>query len=194
MFKKFLSRISLPIASHVIDPLLCVRAELISRSEIKRAAAHATLGIAVKELSEGSASALALPPVSILKSWDIVDMALLSVEQLEDLGRAHYEGVDERDGQIAKNPHRAVEIFQYASERGSQTASYRYAICQKDGVGIEKNISAAYDKLIILANEYDYNLAHVSKIVGEEKKRGFHKLQMYAFLANEMILCWMIIA
>ena len=193
MFKKFLSRISLPIAKHVINPLLCVRAELISRSEIKRAAAHATLGIAVKELSEGSASALALPPVSILKSWDIVDMALLSVEQLEDFGRAHYEGVDERDEQIAKNPHRAVEIFKYASERGSQTASYSYAVCLKDGVGIEKNISAAFDKLIILANEYDYNLAHVSKLMGEEKKRDSHKLKMYAFSAYEMILCWIII-
>lgn len=172
MFKKFMSRVSVPIVKHIIDPIVCVRAELISRSEVKRAAAHATLGIAVKELSEGSASALALPPVSILKSWDIIDWARLSVDQLEDLGRAHHEGVDERDGQMAKNPQRAVEIFKYASERGSQTASYSYAICLKDGIGIEKDVTAAYDKLIVLANEYDYNLAHVSKIIGKDEKRS----------------------
>lgn len=164
MLKNFLTRISAPITKHVIDPISRVRANLVSRSDVKRTAAHATLGIAVRELSEGSAKALALPPVNILKNWDSIDLSRLSVDQLEDLGRAHNQGVEEQDGNMVKNPQRAVEIFQYASERGSQTASYSYAICLKDGIGIEKDVSAAYDMLSKLANENDYNLAHVSKM------------------------------
>ena len=163
MWKKFLSKVGAPIAEHIIEPIVRVRATLANRSEVNRAAAHATLGSAVRELSEGSASALALPSVSILKKWDSVELTRLSIDQLEDLGRAHHEGIKGNEGEMMdRNPTRAVEIFKYASDRGSQTASYSYAVCLKDGVGIEKDTAAAFEKLSTLANEHNYNLAHVS--------------------------------
>lgn len=166
MWKSLLSKVA-PITKHFINPIEHVTASFAKTSETKRAAARETLGSAVKELSEGSASALSLPPVNILKTWDSVGLDRLSIDQLEDLGRAHHEGIDAEDGQMAKNPQRAVEVFKYASERGSQTASYSYAVCLKDGVGIEKDTAAAFEKLSVLANDHNYNLAHVSS------ERGF---------------------
>ena len=149
---------------HLTGPLDRFKAIFIKgitdRKENKLAAAHASLTKAVKDLSEGSAIPMALPSASLLQKWDGTDFSELTLDQLEDLGRAHFEGVE---GEIPKNVVRAVEIFKYASDHGSRTASYSYAICLKDGIGIKKDVTAGFLQLTVLANDNEHNLAHVSE-------------------------------
>lgn len=164
MFRNFLSKINAPVyLKHITAPIELLRTTFILNSAAKKearvAAAHASLSQAVKELSEGSAKALALPASITLQKWNSTDLSDLSLDQLEDLGRAHFEGIDD---QMPKNVVRAVEVFKFASDRGSQTASYSYAACLKDGIGVKKDTSAAFTQLSALADEKDYNLAHVS--------------------------------
>jgi TPR repeat protein len=182
MFRNFLSKLNAPVyLKQITGPmdllLTTFNQNLAARKEAKLAAAHASLSKSVKELSEGSAKALALPASFTLRKWDSTNLDDLSLDQLEDLGRAHFEGIDEH---LPKNVSRAVEVFKFASDRGSQTASYSYAACLKDGIGVEKDTSAAFTQLSSLANDKNYNLAHVSSSSGLDKSlsRTTHGMQL----------------
>jgi TPR repeat protein len=121
--------------------------------------AHAALRDAIKELSEGTSRTITLPPVQELNSWKSDDLSALSLEQLELLARAHYEG---KGNEFEKNPEEAVRLWREASNRGSLEARYSLAVCHRDGVGVEKNAVEAYGILKELADNKNYNLAHVS--------------------------------
>jgi TPR repeat protein len=184
MFRNFLSRLNAPVyLKQITGPMDLLRTTFIqnsaARKEAKLAAAHASLSQSVKELSEGSAKALALPASVTLRQWDSTSLDDLSLDQLEDLGRAHFEGIDEH---LPKNVTRAVEVFKFASDRGSQAASYSYAACLKDGIGVEKDASAAFTQLSALANEKNYNLAHVSssRRLNESLSRKIHGIEFLA--------------
>ena len=176
------------LMKHLTGPLDRFKAIFIKgltdRKEIKLAAAHASLTQAVKDLSGGSAIPIALPSTSILQKWDNTDLSKLTLDQLEDLGRAHFEGVE---GQIPKNVVRAVEIFKYASDQGSQTASYSYAMCLKDGIGVEKDVTAGFLQLTVLANDNEYNLAHVSQEYYNTRMR-YHRCDELKFLIRIMLI------
>ena len=101
---------------------------------------------------------MALPTFTTLQKWDVIDLDQLSTDQLEDLGRAHLEGIED---EMPVNAERAVEIFKAAAGRGSVVASYSFAACLKDGIGVKKDTTAAFNQLRDLANDKDFYLEHI---------------------------------
>lgn len=169
MLRSLWSKVVLPVSIKGVSGSFVYLKESIikitaDRKEARVAKAHATLSKVVRELSEGAGKPLALPTVTTLQNWDAVDLALLSTDQLEDLGRAHLEGIED---QMPVNAERAVVIFKAASDRGSDIASYSYAACLKDGLGVKKDTTAAFIQLRDLANNKDFYLAHVSSDLGD---------------------------
>lgn len=137
-------------------------------------AQHAILREAVKELSHGLAKPLQLSPMSSLLQWDAQfrsnNESQLTIEQLEELGRAYYEGhADPNIGEIdptgsstilAKDEVMAVAVWQAAALRGSVEASYSYAVCIREGRGCTKDPKEAYSRMLALAEKSNYHLAH----------------------------------
>ena len=164
MLRSLWSKVVLPVSiTRLTSPLINLKESIIKirvvRKEARITKAHATLSSVVRELSEGSSKALALPTFTTLQKWDAIDLDQLSTDQLEDLGRAHLEGIED---EMPVNAGRAVEIFKAAADRGSVVASYSFAACLKDGIGVKKDTTTAFNKLRDLANEKDFYLAHVS--------------------------------
>ena len=123
------------------------------------ALAHQDLQNAVKELSLGAALPVSSPPVEALQAWQELSTEELTVEQAEELARVYFEG----SNGLLEDKTRALELWKFASDRGSIEGKYSRALCLKDGVGTEKNSQAAYEDLLELAEQKNYHLAHVSK-------------------------------
>lgn len=178
MFRKILSKFGFPIAKEIHA------ADLVKKSVVKmpnvntelskpksadvqylkddnplsvQDKAHIALRDAVKELSKGSATPPSLPPTLTIQEWMNKDLTNLNIYQLEQLARAYHEGIS---GIIDQNSVKAVEIWKFAMDRGSKNASYSYAASLRDGVGVERNIIAAFGILKKLADEDQYNLAY----------------------------------
>ena len=144
-----------------IHSVLKERAAASSKSDFdinRLAAAHQDLQDAVKELSQGESLPIASPPVETLKAWEQLPMESLTVAQAEELARVYFEGSPD----MAEDKAKAVELWKFAAERGSIEGKYSRALCLKDGVGAERDAQQAHDDLVELANERNYNLAHVS--------------------------------
>lgn len=125
--------------------------------------AKLALAKAIKELSVGPSTTMSVPSNQALLKWNNTELATLSADQLEELGKAHLDGVN---GSIDKNPSRALEMFKLSRDLGSKNASYSYAVCLRDGVGAEKDSTAAFELLKTLAEEDDQNnLAHVRNFI-----------------------------
>ena len=77
------------------------------------------------------------------------------------------------------NAERAVEIFRAASIRGSDIASYSYAACLKDGLGVKKDTTAAFIQLRDLANDKDFHLAHVSSGQGDDIRSECEGIKLF---------------
>lgn len=120
-----------------------------------------TLKEAVRELSEGQASLLSHPPIETLRKWDSLSLSDLSVNQLEELARAYFEGTTD----FPADDVRAVSVWKTAMERGSIESSYSYAVCLREGKGIEKDTTKAYQIFRKLAESHNYPLAHVSHFI-----------------------------
>lgn len=122
--------------------------------------AHKNLQDAIKELSKDDS--LAHPSstnITLLKQWINTPIKDLSIEQLEELARAWYEGVD---NVVSKDTSKSLEIWSEAANRGSVEAKYSRAICIREGVGIDKDSSVAFSELMHIAENNNYNLAHVN--------------------------------
>lgn len=122
--------------------------------------AHKDLKFAIKELSKGYQS-----PPSNFNYDEIADKPLnsLTKEQLEQLARAYYEG--RPDLAVEKNVVKAFEAWTLASSSFSSIeAMYSRAMCLREGVGAEKDPKIAFEDMLFLAEEKNYNLAHVCMI------------------------------
>jgi TPR repeat protein len=125
--------------------------------------AHAALREAIRELSLGSSKSISLPPSKDLDAWKSQQSSDLETEKLELLARAYFEG---RSDMFPQNLPKAIELWGEASARGSLEAAYSLAICHRDGVGVDRNANEAFSMLLKLAEEKNYNLAHVSNCRG----------------------------
>jgi hypothetical protein len=135
---------------------------LVGKGSADQNEAHATLRNAVRELSQGMSQPMTLSPAPLLNDWNKHDISELPTEKLEELARAHYNGLAE----FTKNPIRAVEIWTEAFDRGdSVESSYSLASCLREGIGIEKNSEKAFEIIIDNAENKNYHLAHVSKYI-----------------------------
>lgn len=127
-----------------------------------KAQAHEDLKNAVKELSEGESVPISYAPISTLLQWDARPLDSLTIEQLEELGRAWYEGVEDDDDSMEPNFERAVEVWTEGIARGSTESKYSRAVCIRQGLGIEKDPAGAFAEMLELAEKQNYGLAHVS--------------------------------
>ena len=126
-----------------------------------KAQAHADLKQAIKELSDGEAVQISHVPISMLLEWDKKDLHDLTVEQLEELARAWFDGID---GEMRVNQQRAYEVWTEAANRDSIESKYCRAVCLRQGTGVPINVSEAYSEMKELADKHNYGLAHVSNI------------------------------
>eukprot|EP01035_Chromulina_nebulosa_P026239 gene26239-34328_t len=118
--------------------------------------AHRNLKFAIKELSKGYQA-----PPSNFNYADILDKPLSSLtkEQLEEFARVYYRG--RPDLAVEKNVEKAFEAWTLASSTfNSVEAMYSRAMCLREGVGVEKNPKFAFEDMLYLAEEKNYNLAH----------------------------------
>jgi TPR repeat protein len=138
--------------------------QVSSASEKKKLAAAKELSAAIRELSQGtgnSNSGFPYSSPSTLQQWDATPLGDLSTEELEQLARAHFEGVADV---FSANPARAVEVWREAAAKGSIESKYSRAICLKDGVGTEKDTAGAFRDLKELADVENHIISQVSKI------------------------------
>lgn len=124
--------------------------------------AHEDLKNAVKELSEGDAVPISYAPVATLLQWDEKPLDSLTIEQLEELGRAWYEGVMDDDDDMQPDYERAVEVWTEGVARGSTESKYSRAVCMRQGLGTKKDSEGAFVEMLELAEKQNYALAHVS--------------------------------
>lgn len=119
---------------------------------------HQILRDAVRELSKGQSIRVSSSPVTLLRQWNVLPVKELETDQLLELARVHFEGLGD---DIIKDEARAVELWTSAKERGSVEAAYSRAVCIRDGVGTSQDPTQAFRELQELADNEDYNLAHV---------------------------------
>ena len=119
--------------------------------------AHEDLRDAVRELSGGNAVPISLAPVDTLVEWDEQPLDSLDNEQLEELARAWFDGVDG----LGEDAERAFMLWTVAADRGSVESKYSRAVCIREGKGTAKSPDAAFQEMIKLAENDNYPLAHV---------------------------------
>lgn len=78
-------------------------------------------------------------------------------EQIMKFAEKLYKNTDE-----PYHIERTVEIWKQLAARGHAEASFSYATCLRDGIGIEKNLEKSFEIMLILANNYQNGQAHVS--------------------------------
>lgn len=126
-------------------------------SNPKIQAAHIELQEAVKELSKGQSIPVSVPPIASINDWLSKPKEDLNVTQLEELARVYFDG----NAGFDKNPTKAVELWDYATSKGSLESQYSRALCYKDGIGVSQDIQKAHQDLLELT-EKNYSLAHVN--------------------------------
>jgi len=122
---------------------------------------------AVRELSHGMSKPMQLSPADTLNKWAATFRGEkekeLSTEQLEELGRALYEGAASEPGttvDLPKDEALAVQVWRSAAQRGSVEASYSLAVCIREGRGCAKDSKDAFERMLELAEKKNYHLAH----------------------------------
>jgi TPR repeat protein len=175
MWRRILSRLGFKDTRHAVEQSLnsseATASNLTSNDFINKAMAskgtsaqkleaHAALRDAVRELSEGTASTMTLPPDEVIQKWDQEDPSVLNGDELNSLARAHFEGING----VYVDLRKAVELWKLAAEKGSLGAYYSLAVCYRDGKGIEKDATTAFSMLKTLAEKNNFNSAHVSNV------------------------------
>ena len=84
-----------------------------------------------------------------------VDQSNLSVDDMERLGMMYFKG----DG-INRDPEKAYKTWKAAAARGSPGAAFSVSGCLLAGMGVEKDINAAFAIVKDLAENKNYPLAH----------------------------------
>ena len=97
---------------------------------------------------------------------NIVELSQVPLEnltkvELEELARAYYQGVPD----VEKNFHKAFAAWEKAAALGSIEAKYSKAMCLRQGVGVAQNFELAFQEFLNLAEEHNYNLAHVRQLL-----------------------------
>jgi len=153
--------------------------------DAEREAQHAILRDAIRDLSQGLAKPLHLSPTTTLRKWDAIfrtttseaGAVQLSTSQLEELGRAYYEGSAETaiasgksgggggsggagDRGIPRDERLAMDAWRAAASRGSVEAAYSLAVCIREGRGCSKDPIDARKRMRALAEGQNYHLAH----------------------------------
>lgn len=83
----------------------------------------------------------------------------LTTDQLEELGRAYYVGID---SVIEVNLDRSFTLWSEAASRGSVDSKYVRAVCLREGSGVAKDLERAFKEMLSVADDHSYALAHVS--------------------------------
>jgi TPR repeat protein len=83
----------------------------------------------------------------------------LTTDQLEELGRAYYNGID---SVIEVNLERSFTLWSEAASRGSVDSKYVSAVCLRDGSGVAKDLERAFKEMLSVADDHSYAMAHVS--------------------------------
>lgn len=160
--------------------------------------ARATIRDAIRTLSEGvHQQPVTSPPVADVLKWESIPLSDLSVNQLEELGRAYYEGLydDDNEGNdsdnsstkldtkrgIDLNREKAVEVWTEASKRGSIESMYSLAVCLRKGVGCQKDPSRAFSLMETLVEKHNYYLAHFALGVMLQNAEGTPRDDARAF-------------
>ena len=155
------------------------------KGESKEDAARA-MKDAVKELSKGitpgglpaGAPGAMIAPVSsvdTLMEWDNVkDLKSLSIEQISELARAHFDGnFGEETARVPNRP-RSIQLWQIILEKDPDNleASYSLASCYQSGAGTHKDAILAFSMMQPLADKKDYHLAHYAVAIMYRKGEG----------------------
>ena len=148
---------NVPCASLTCSPITTARYFSSSSDNPGKLEDHNILKDAVRELSQGESIPMSYSPISSMLEWNAQPLDSLDVEQLEELGRAYFEGIDG----LEINLPRAVEIWTEGAVRGSIESKYSRAVCVREGLGTEKDPAIAFNEMIALAENDNYNLAHV---------------------------------
>lgn len=90
-----------------------------------------------------------------------INVETATVEELEQSARLLFEGTDV----ISADKTRAATLWAKAAELGSIESRYSFALCLKDGLGVDQDPAAALSHLQYLADEHNFNLAHVNIII-----------------------------
>jgi TPR repeat protein len=98
------------------------------------------------------------PPQETLEAMAAEDPQTMKVDELCALASAAFQGVP---NVLEADQSKGVELWRIASDRGSLDAMYSLAVCLRDGKGTDKDLEAAYGLLSKLANDSNYNIAHV---------------------------------
>ena len=90
------------------------------------------------------------------------DLNLLSVEQLVELARSHYDGNFGDGGEVRVNKTKAVSIWKLIAKKdpGNSEAKYCLSSSLRTGEGTPKDAAGAFLLMAELANTHDYYLAH----------------------------------
>jgi hypothetical protein len=130
--------------------------------DIEKAAARAELKDAINELTEKKVpndSEISCASTATLLEWDKTPLELLTAEQLSELGRAWFDGLDEG---VEPNFERAFEVWTEGAKRGDKESVYGRAVMLREGKGVAKNPEEAFRILEAQAREVDFDFAHVS--------------------------------
>lgn len=130
--------------------------------DAKRAAARLELNKIYEELqSVEEPPEDNLASVETLLEWNKQPLDSLTAEQLDELGDAWYEGVED---EMVQDLPRAFEVWTVAAQKGCAESAYSRAVMLRDGRGVAKDSESAFQLMSELANTKNYGLAHVRYI------------------------------
>ena len=152
--------------------------------------AHGDMIDAVRELSKGS---VGLPmsgsqrgaefSSSELRQWDKMDLNKLTIVQLSELARSHYDGdFGDSDGdnngqkKLVIDKNRSVEIWKtiVSMDDNNSEAKYCLASSFRSGEGVTKDGAEAFRLMHELANKHNYYLAHYDLAVMYANNEGVY--------------------
>ena len=127
---------------------------------------------AVRELSRGQHGLPKVPGVQMQSVSNILpsklrelsnqDIHALSIDELLELARSHYDGDFGDGGDVRVNKTQAATIWKLIVERDPSNCEAKYCLASsyRKGEGIRKDAAEAFLLMHELANKYDYYLAH----------------------------------
>jgi TPR repeat protein len=120
--------------------------------------ANADYKSAIRELSSNQSIRVVQKNSELIESINKKDTKTLSVEELEQLANAYFEG-----NHVQKSQPKALELWQTAAEQGSFVGKFSWAQCLKDGIGVEKDSEKAFQLMSELAAK-DFVQAQVRRL------------------------------
>jgi len=120
--------------------------------------AHRDLKEAITELQSGMGdSKLTSPPRTLLDRLEDNNFKDIPTVELEQAAFAYFHGTNGCE----LNKKRAILIWNEAAARGSIPSAYSLAACKREGVEMKIDPQGAFQSLKFLAEEHDFNFAHV---------------------------------